>query len=137
MTNDVEEGENLLDDEDFDSLNFFGVAITVPKALRKMHRSFGGIGMMNFCTEQFIERMLLLLQHYHSGSSLSMKLDASMAYLQLQLGTNICPFDLDYERWGHFAPLSWTKMMWKTLKVSVFSCTWITRISLYQGWETK
>ena len=76
---------------------------------------------MNFCTEQFIERLLLLLQHYHSGSSLSMKLDASMAYLQLQLGTNTCPFDLDYDRWGHFAPLSWTKMMWKTLKVSGFS----------------
>ena len=97
MTNDVEEGENLLDEEDFDSLNFFGVAITLPKALRKLHCTFGGIGMMNFRTEQFIERVLLLLQHYCTGSSLSMKLDASMAYLQLQLGTNVCPFDLDYD----------------------------------------
>ena len=36
------------DEEDFDSLNFFGVAITLPKGLRKLHCTFGGIGMMNF-----------------------------------------------------------------------------------------
>ena len=94
ITNDVEEGEELLDEEDDDSLNFFGVAITLTKPLRKLHCTFGGIGMMNFRTEQFIARVLLLLQHYCTGS-LSMKLGASLAYLQLQLGTYVCPFDLD------------------------------------------
>ena len=106
MTNDVEEGEELLDEEDIDSLNFFGVAITLTKPLRKLHCTFGGIGMMNFRTEQFIARVLLLLQHYRTGSVLSMKLGASLAYLQLQLGTNVCPFDLDYDKWGYLAPLS-------------------------------
>ena len=106
MPNDVEQGENMLDDEENNSLNFFGVSITLPKGLRKLQRTFGGIGMMNFRTEQFIERILLLLQHYRTGSFISMKFDALMAYLQLQLGTNICPFDLDYDKWGYFVPLS-------------------------------
>ena len=66
--------------------------------------------MMDFKTEQLIERVLLLLQHYRTGSIISMKLDASIAYLQLQLGTNMCPFDLDYDNWGYFVPLSWTKI---------------------------
>ena len=35
MTNDVEQVESKLDDEERDTLNFFGVAITLPKALRK------------------------------------------------------------------------------------------------------
>jgi len=65
--------------------------------------------------------MLLLLEHYRTGLVLSKKLDASLAYLQLQLGTNVCPFDLDYDNWGYFAPLSWTKMLWRTLSVSGFS----------------
>jgi len=121
MTNDVEEGDGLLDDEDFDSLNFFGVAKTFQKTLRNLHCSFGCLGMMNFRTEQFIARMLLLLQYYRTGLVLSKKLDASLAYLQLQLGTNVCPFDLDYEKWGYFAPLSWTKMLWRTLSVSGYS----------------
>ena len=108
MTNDVEEGDTLLDEEDRNSLNFFGVAITLPRSLRKLHCTFGGIGLMDFGTEQLIERIQLLLQHDRTGSILSMKLDASMAYLQLQLGTNVCPFDLDYDQWGHYAPLSWT-----------------------------
>lgn len=44
----------------------------------------------------------------------------SLAFLQLQLGTNICPLDLDYKKWSYLAPLSWTKMLWKTLHVTGF-----------------
>ena len=32
----------------------------------------------------------------------------------------MCPFDLDYDKWGYFAPLSWTKMLWRTLRFSGF-----------------
>ena len=50
-----------------------------------------------------------------------MKATSSLAYLHLQLGTNACPFDLDYDKWSIFAPLSWTKMLWRTMDVSGFS----------------
>ncbi len=56
----------------------------------------------------------MLLQHYHTSTNLSRKLDASPRYLQLQLGIphNIT---LDYDKWGHLAPLSWFKMLWRSL----------------------
>lgn len=55
-----------------------------------------------------------------TSSALSKQLSVSLAYLQLQLGTNVCPLDLDYEQWGYFVPLSWIKMLWQTLEVSSF-----------------
>ena len=76
--------------------------------------------MFDFNTEQLIERLKLLLQHYNSGSTIGNKLDHSLALLQLQLGTNICSLDLDYNKWSKFAPVSWIKMLWKILKVSGF-----------------
>ena len=51
---------------------------------------------------------------------LSRELDALMAYLQLQLSVNGCPLDLNYEEWHYLAPLSWIKMLWRTLHVTGF-----------------
>jgi hypothetical protein len=42
-------------------------------------------------------------------------LDASLRYLQLQLGTPQNLLMLDFTKWGHLAPLSWVKMLWKSL----------------------
>jgi hypothetical protein len=55
------------------------------------------------------------MQHYHASTNLGRKLDASLRYLQLQLGTPHNPFTLDYAKWGHLAPLSWVKMLWRSL----------------------
>jgi hypothetical protein len=55
------------------------------------------------------------MQHYHTSTILSRKLDASLRYLQLQLGTPHNLFLLDYAVWCHLAPLSWVKMLWQTL----------------------
>ena len=101
-------------------MNILGVALTIKTGWRKLHSTFGGIGLYNFVTEQLIERLYLLLQHYRTNSALSKKLDISIAYLQLQLGVNVCPFDLDYEDWHYMAPLSWVKMLWRTLQVTGF-----------------
>ncbi len=57
----------------------------------------------------------MLFQHYHVSTNLSQKLGALLQYLQLQLGTPQNPLMLDFVKWGHLAPLSWTKMLWKSL----------------------
>jgi hypothetical protein len=57
----------------------------------------------------------MLLQHYHTSTNLSRKLDASLRYLQLQLGTPHNPITLDYDKWGYLAPLSWVKMLRRLL----------------------
>jgi hypothetical protein len=49
------------------------------------------------------------------STNLSPKLDASLWHLQLQLGMPHNPLTLDYNKWGHLAPLSWVKMLWRSL----------------------
>ena len=120
MTNDIEEADSLLDKMDHKMMNILGVASTIKKGWRRLHSVFGGIGLYNFVTEQLVERLNLLLQHYCTGSSLSCKLSASISFLQLQLGVNVCPLDLPYEDWHYMAPLSWVKMLWRTLQVTGF-----------------
>ena len=115
MTNEVEDIDHLLDKQDYETMNCLGVASTITRGRRKLHSTFGGIGLFDINDEQTIERLNLLQQHYETGSILSQKLSISLAYLQIQLGTNVCPFDLDYDTWSHFAPLSWVKMMWRAL----------------------
>ena len=102
MTNDTEEAERLLDDHDYNLLNLLGISRTVKKGWRALHATFGGFGFRNLATEQLIERLNLLLQHYNTCSPVSDKLNASLKYLQLQLGTNKCPLDLPYGEWGHW-----------------------------------
>jgi len=96
-------------------LNVLGVARNVTKGLQRLHTSFGGFGLFNLPLEQLIGRVNVLMQHYHTSTNLSRKLDASLRYLQLQLGTPNNPFLLDCAVWGYLAQLSWVKMLWRTL----------------------
>jgi len=116
MTNDIEEAEELLDQQDRSILNILGIVKNVTRQLRRIHTTFGGFGLYNLATEQLISRLNLLMQHYHTPSNLSKKLDISLKYLQLQVGTNKNPLLLNYDLWGHLAPLSWTKMLWRSIQ---------------------
>ena len=120
MTNNMGEAEHLLNEFDYGLLNILSIARTVKVGWRKIHAKLGGFGILNLATEQLVERLNLLLQHYNTTTPLSAKLSASIKYLQLQLGTNKCPLDLPYQEWAHLAPLSWVKMLWKTIQVTGF-----------------
>ncbi len=115
MTNDLEATDNLFHNEDYRMLNVLGVVCSITKGLRRLHTTFGGFGLFNLPVEQLIWRVNMLMQHYHTSTNLSRKLDASLRYLQLQLGTPHNSLLLDYTVWGHLAPLSWVKMLWRTL----------------------
>jgi hypothetical protein len=77
---------------------------------------FGGFGLSSLATEQLISRVNMLMQHYHTPSNLSSKLDALIPYLQLQLGHKKNPLNLNYNIWGHLAPLLWANMLWRSLQ---------------------
>ncbi len=57
----------------------------------------------------------MLLQNYHTSTTLSKILDASFRYLQPQLGTPYNPLTLPFKKWGYLAPLLWVKMLWQSL----------------------
>ena len=101
MTNNLEATESIFN--------------TVRRELRKLHTTFGGCGLFHLPTEQLICQLNMLLQHYHTSTALSKKLDASFKYLQLQLGTPYNPLTLPFNQWGYLAPLSWVKMLWRSL----------------------
>jgi hypothetical protein len=111
MINDIEEAENALQESNYMMHNILGVACIVTKGPRKLHTTFGGFGLFSIPTEQLICQIYMLLQHYHTSTNLSRKLDASLRNFQLQLGTPHNPLTLDYDKWGHLAPLSWVKML--------------------------
>ena len=115
MTNDLKAASALQHDEDYRMLNVLGVAHSVNKGLRQMHTTFGGFRLFNLPVEQLICRVNMLMQHYHTSSNLSRKLDASLGYLQLQLGMPGNLLEYNNIKWGHLAPLSWVKMLWKSL----------------------
>ncbi len=116
MTNNIAPAKKLLDKVDYKTLNVLGILRNVTKGLRKIHTTFGGFGLFDLPTEQLISRVNMFFQHYHVSTNLSKKLDALLGYLQLQIGTPNNPFLQDYAKWGDLAPLSWVKMLWKSLQ---------------------
>jgi hypothetical protein len=71
--------------------------------------------MFDLSTEQLISRVNMFFQHHHVSTNLCKKLDASLGYLQLQIGMPCNPFTPGYTKWGTLALLSWVKMLWKLL----------------------
>jgi hypothetical protein len=115
MTNNLEATEMIFDKANYKTMPILGVARTVKRELRKLHTTFGGFGLFHLPTEQSICRINMLLQHNHTSTALSKKLDASFQYLQLQLGTPHNPLTPPFKRWGYLTPLSWVKMLWQSL----------------------
>jgi hypothetical protein len=111
MTNNMKPTSILLDNVDYKTLNVLGILWNVTKGLRRLHTTFGGFGMFNLPTGQLIKCGNMFFQQYHVSTNLSKKLDASLRYLQLQIGTPHNPFMLDYTKWGALAPLSWVQML--------------------------
>jgi hypothetical protein len=103
MTNNAEEAEKLLNKADYNTLNVLGIFRNVSTVLRKLHTTFGRFGLFNLPTKQLISCVNMLFQHYHISTNLSRKLDPSLWYLQLQLGTPQNPLMLDFSKWGHLA----------------------------------
>jgi hypothetical protein len=96
MTNNLNAASTLLDNVDYKTLNVLGILRNVTKGLRRLHTTFRGFGMFDLPTEQLNSCVNMFFQHYHVSTNLSKKLDASLRYLQLQIGTPHNPFTLDY-----------------------------------------
>lgn len=118
LVNDVEEIEDLFSKLDYALLPVLGIVRTVKKGWRRLLTTFSDFGLRSLPTEQLISRLNLFIQHWQTGSSLSNKLSISMHYLQLQLGTNNCPFKLPYNDWHFLSWRCWLKMLWRTVQMA-------------------
>ncbi len=111
MTNDFEAADSLLHNDDYRMLKILRVVCSVIKGLRCMHTTFGGFDLFNLPVEQFTCQVNMLMQHDLTSTNLGRKLDASLRYLQLQLDMPHNLVELNYNTWGHLAPLSWVKIL--------------------------
>ncbi len=76
-----------------------------------MHRAFGGIGLFSFPVKQTIGMINMLIQHYGVGTTLTLKMTASIEALQLEIGCIGSPFDENYDELHHLANACWTKSL--------------------------
>jgi hypothetical protein len=80
-----------------------------------MHRAFGGIGLFSFPVEQTIGMINMLIQHYGTGTTLALKMTASIEALQLEIGCIGSLFVENYDELHHLATACWTKSLWERL----------------------
>ena len=118
LTNDMESITDLLQDLYYKLLPSLGVVRTFRKVLRTIPQSFGGIGLWHLAAEQLAARLNLLLQHYQRDTVIGSKFRAMTRWLQLELGTNLLPFSLSYDKWSLLATHCWHKMLWRTIQWS-------------------
>jgi ribonuclease HI len=115
LTNSLEDANSCLNDIDFNLLPLLNVNRHIRTGWRRLHQSFGGIGLLHLPTEQLICRLNILQQHYGTQSIIGQKLICSLRWLQLQLGHDDNPLLLDYDRWHKLTCRSWWVELWQTL----------------------
>ena len=62
----------------------------------------------------------MLVQHYGVSSVLGRKFSASLEALQLEIGTNQNPLELDFDRYGDLATPCWLKSLWERMSAYNF-----------------
>jgi hypothetical protein len=109
------EVQRVLRTKNFHCLSFLGINRNVKREWQTIHRAFGGIGLFSVPVEQTIGMINMLIQHYGAGTTLAMKLSASIEALQLKIGCIGCPFDKKYDNLHLLATPYWTKSLWERL----------------------
>ena len=101
----------ILQPKNFQCLSFLGINWNVKREWRTMHRAFSGIGLFSFPVKQTIGMINMLIQHYGAGTTLALKMTASIEALQLEIGCIGSPFVENYDELHHLATASWTKSL--------------------------
>ena len=118
LTNSLADAESCLGDLEFTLLPLLNVNRHIRTGWRRLHQSFGGIGLLHLPTEQLICRLNILQQHYGTSSTVGKKLSCSLHWLQVQLGHDDNPLLLDYARWNHLTCRTWWVELWQSLQNS-------------------
>ena len=80
-----------------------------------MPPAFGGVGMLSLPVEHTISAINLLVQHFGTPSIVGKKMSASMEALQIEIGCQGNPLELDYSIYGNLATKCWLQGLWEKL----------------------
>ncbi len=110
------ESRRILQTENFQQcLSFLGINRYVKREWQTLHQAFGGIGLFSFSVEQTIEMINMLIQHCGTGTTLALKITASLEALQLDIVCVCSPFAKNYDELYLLTTACWTKSLWEWL----------------------
>lgn len=86
-----------------------------PRALLHGPLRYGGLGESSLYAEHGASKLLHFLHHMRRKDKGGLQLAASIAYTQLEVGTDTSFFNLDYQTWGPLATPTWSTHLWRFL----------------------
>ena len=100
---------------DYYILSNLGVVRSITREWRYLPATFGGMELFELPIETTAATISSFLQHYSTGSQIDIALTAAMQYLQLEIGVDRCPFEMDFTVWGPLATDTWVKALWEKI----------------------
>ena len=90
-----------------------GILPTLPIAFRYASSRYQGIDMMNFNTEQLVQKSEIFLTHINQNTQVGTSLLLCLEDIQLEVGITEHLFDLPFHEYGHLTQNSWIRHLWK------------------------
>ncbi len=95
-----------------------GVRRSANRLVRQLDRGFYGAGCPHPGVECLAAQLSKLLSHYGCATATGRLLQVSVELFILELGMGSQPFQVDFQKYGHWVTESWVKSLWE--KVSLF-----------------
>ena len=93
--------------------------------------------MLSLPVEHTISAINLLVQHFGTPSIVGKKMSASMEALQIEIGCQGNPLELDYSIYSELATKCWLQSLWEKLHRFGFKPKLDVAKLHCQEWETK
>jgi len=109
-------------------LPHLGINHHFPVTLRHALPGHHGLGLPNPYWEQGINGLCLFLEQANTSSSEATLIQASLEFLQLELGTHANVFSLPCDTWKFLATDCWLKTIWQFVDFAQLQLTSLTLV---------
>ena len=91
-----------------------GILPTLPLAFRYASSRYQGLDLMNFDTEQLIQKTEMFITHANQPTQVGTGILLTIEDIHLEVGVVDHLFDLPYQDFGYLPQCSWIRHLWKT-----------------------
>ena len=101
-----------------------------PKVVMEAGDQYMGLNIKHIYDLMGSEKMKFLLMHVRRDDTTGKLMKISMRYTQLEVGSEVCFFNLDYERWGGLCTWTWMTHLWEYMSESTITIDTSFKLSL-------
>ena len=106
---------DCLDKQWWQTLPLGGVVRAAPAAVRQMGPGFYGVGCPHLGIECLEAQLGKLLTHFGCSSSTSLRMQASLELMVLEMGVSAQPLQQSYSEYSDWVTHCWLKTLWEKL----------------------